>query len=163
MNPKENDSFRISKKTGKFLNPCFDCRKKRKEVYNRSHTKINNSAKERWAKKNPEKIINAKRKWKENNIGRVKADKAKRKLYVAQATPKWLDAEQLECIACYYEMAQLRTECLGIEYQVDHIIPVRGKNVCGLNVPWNLEVITKKENLWKSNKLLSWRKSADNG
>jgi 5-methylcytosine-specific restriction endonuclease McrA len=37
---------------------------------------------------------------------------------------------------------------------VDHIIPLQGEDVCGLHVPWNMEVITQEQNLKKSNKLI---------
>jgi 5-methylcytosine-specific restriction endonuclease McrA len=70
------------------------------------------------------------------------------------ATPAWLTKEDHVQIQELYEIAQAFKLYTGQQYHVDHIVPLQGKNVCGLHVPWNLQVLEASENIRKSNKLL---------
>ena len=74
---------------------------------------------------------------------------------VKQAKPKWLTEDHEFFIEEIYSLRDLRTEVTGVVHHVDHIVPLKGKDVCGLHVPWNLQVITAKDNLSKSNSLRS--------
>ena len=74
---------------------------------------------------------------------------------VKKATPKWLSVLQLQEIRNIYVKAKELEQENGIERHVDHIIPIQGKNVCGLHVPWNLQVLTAVDNLTKGNRYVS--------
>lgn len=59
------------------------------------------------------------------------------------ATPKWCDKSSID---------QFVVGCPA-GHHVDHIIPLRGKFVWGLNIPENLQYLPATENLSKSNKV----------
>lgn len=67
------------------------------------------------------------------------------------ATPKWLTQEDRRSIASVYERAATLTAQTGEKHEVDHIVPLRSKVVCGLHVPWNLAVLLAYKNRSKSN------------
>lgn len=67
-------------------------------------------------------------------------------------TPPWLTSLHKEQIKIFYKAASDLTKEFGIRMDVDHIIPLQGKNVSGLHVPWNLQVISHIDNMAKGNR-----------
>ena len=65
-----------------------------------------------------------------------------RKAIIRKACPDWLSEEQYEEIKAIYSRCRDISEETGIFHHVDHIVPLAGKTVCGLHVPWNLQIIT---------------------
>jgi hypothetical protein len=105
-----------------------------------------NSIKERYVKRNPEAVRESKRKWSQANpekvLARVRAYQASK----LNATPKWLTKKERR------EITQFYVNCPE-GYEVDHIIPLRGKEVCGFHVLSNLQYLPISENRRKSNKV----------
>jgi hypothetical protein len=69
-----------------------------------------------------------------------------------RAAPPWLTEGQWREIAGFYAEAQRLTETTGIYHSVDHIWPIKGAKSCGLHVPWNLRVMTHRENVQKASR-----------
>ena len=67
---------------------------------------------------------------------------------VKQATPKWASFELMNLV---YKQAKHLTVTTGIQHDVDHIVPLKGRTVCGLHCEANLRAIPHEENLAKSN------------
>jgi hypothetical protein len=117
-----------------------------------------------WAERNPEKIKGymqkASKAWHERNPDylsnfykankeRYVAARARRRAAQDSATPAWLTAIDKAMIQEMYDVSEARYIQTGIKHHVDHIVPINGKNVAGMHVPWNLQVITAHENLSK--------------
>jgi 5-methylcytosine-specific restriction endonuclease McrA len=117
-----------------------------------------------WVKANPEKIKGymkkASKAWHERNPDyqsnfykankeRYIAASARRRASQDSATPSWLTAIDKAMIQEMYDVSEARYIQTGIKHHVDHIVPINGKGVAGMHVPWNLQVITAHENLSK--------------
>jgi hypothetical protein len=63
--------------------------------------------------------------------------------------PTWLTLIQKAEISAFYEIASAKTMQTDVQHHVDHVVPLLGKKVSGLHVPWNLQVLTATENLRK--------------
>ena len=83
--------------------------------------------------------------WRERYPGKAAAISAERRARELQATPPWVDHA---AIRVFYDLAAV------LSMQVDHIHPLKGRNFCGLHVPWNLQLLTASENAAKGNKLV---------
>jgi hypothetical protein len=84
-----------------------------------------------WELRNPEKV---------KAIGKVK--NAMRKQSIKQQRPAWADMEKIKSI--YLNCPE--------GYHVDHIVPLKGKTVCGFHVESNLQYLEARENMRKHNK-----------
>jgi 5-methylcytosine-specific restriction endonuclease McrA len=104
---------------------------------------------------NKERLNAKSRKLARLNKAKIAFKAAKKRACKLQATPKWLTEEHKKQISEFYELAhELAWLNEGEVFHVDHIIPLKGTNVCGLHVPWNLQLLPAHKNLKKSNKNL---------
>jgi hypothetical protein len=103
----------------------------------------------RYREANREKRREKDRLYYQANRGKRIASANARIKHICAATPKWADRA---AILALYEMAASLTETTGEPYEVDHIIPLQGRHVCGLHVPENLRVVHRDVNRQKSAK-----------
>lgn len=80
-------------------------------------------------------------------------DKAKARLvWKKQASAQW-DTDLTNLVLKEArDLCKRRGQIFRTQYQIDHVIPFKGKTVCGLHVWNNLQVIPKKLNLQKGTK-----------
>ena len=164
-------------KTGQFL--CRDCCNARNVAWRKANpekTRANNAAwkkanperlkaiKTAWRKANPEKSRASNAAWRKANPGvekasnaawkkanseKVNALTAKRRAAKLQRTPSWLTKADWAEIDGFFMFASK----MPGNWQVDHIIPLQGEFVSGLNVPSNLQILSASENSSKGNRI----------
>lgn len=101
-----------------------------------------------YRERNPEAVRQSQRKWRASNPDRSREVVRQKQARRAKAMPSWADKDAISAV---YSEAKRLEQLDGVPRHVDHIIPIKGKNVCGLHVANNLQVLTAAENLEKSN------------
>jgi len=85
------------------------------------------------------------------NAGKKKSKRAKARAKSELRIPAWLSDDDKWMIDQAYELAAIRSKLFGFQWDVDHVIPMKGKLVSGLHVPTNLQVIPHVLNVRKYN------------
>ena len=164
---------------GNILQPyCKECFKVRSKKYRQDNPncKANDSSRlTKWALENKAKIKLFAKAWSEKNkdrrnerirnqratspekfrawdkrrvrtLERIRTEQA-RKRRLRQAMPKAFRTKEIR------KQIDLIYLNRPDGFHVDHIVPISGKNVSGLHVPWNLQYLPALENQRKQNKL----------
>ena len=96
------------------------------------------------------KLLSKKNKeWRERNPEKHNAKEAKRRSLKLKATPAWVNYRYITLFYAAAKMEEIRT---GRKVHVDHIVPLKGKNVCGLHCEDNLQLLFASANLSKGNR-----------
>ena len=164
---REANPEKVKESQMKYVEKAGDALKERKKKWNienadkvKAYTKYHNDKNNKINYERRKEAMTERRKndpeYRERCNQWAKKNKAKRCMYTAmrrsiklKATPKWLTDEEKEQIKEIYEESARLTKETGIQHNVDHIVPLRGKYVCGLHVPWNLQILTALENMRK--------------
>lgn len=67
--------------------------------------------------------------------------------------PMSLTKDDMRELQFIYRCCVAWSDITGVKHHVDHIVPLKGRNVSGLHVPWNLRIVPAKDNLKKGNRL----------
>lgn len=124
------------------------------KLYEKENKEIVKARKDKWRLNNEEYQKPYGKKYRSENKAKIAYIASKYRADKLKATPKWLTEAQINEMKSLYCKAREKSLIEGKQYDIDHIVPLKSKKVCGLHVPWNLRILEHNENQKKSNKIL---------
>ena len=133
---------------------CKSCRSSRRKADYLKNKDRELSMAKVWSKENPDAVRAKAKRHRQSDHGHAyyNSRNAQRRATKRNATPAWLTKKQEGDIKAMYALAKKFEKLCNVEYHVDHIVPLAGKDICGLHVPWNLQLLPASINLAKGNR-----------
>jgi len=123
-----SDFYKNRCKKDGYANRCKSCANLEERLSKQKNPISNRESSSKFVKRNNN--------WNNNKAAKYRAAKL-------NAIPEWADLDKIEYIYLNNPKG----------YHVDHIIPLQGKEVCGLHIETNLQYLIASDNYRKSNKL----------
>jgi hypothetical protein len=116
------------------------------------HIRKERAAKSRkaWTEANKERFDKCRAEWAAKNKHVSREVVRRRQVSKRNASVVWANRAAMQA---FYKEAKRLTELTGQVHQVDHIVPITSKIVCGLHCEANLQVLLRSENLSKGNRV----------
>jgi hypothetical protein len=157
---KQCDALRVAKyreanpEKVKLTQQASRAKNPEKVAQRKKQHRISNQAKVKAARKlayeaNKESELLSARKYKKANPHVVREIMATRMAKKKNATPAWVDRKKIREL--HADAAEF-TALTGYAWHVDHIVPLKSDQVCGLHWHGNMQVISGSENQSKSNR-----------
>lgn len=120
-----------------------------KSIWHKKNIDLVLSRVKKWAKENPEKRAQYNSKYNKANRASANARLAAYRAAKFRATVSWTNEI---AVKEFYSFAKIKSKLTSAEWEVDHIVPLQNKLVCGLHTHYNLQVIPASENQSKNNR-----------
>lgn len=125
-----------------------------KTKWRESNREKDRASKEKWLIENREFNLQRRRSRYQVNKAESFAWSAKRRADIANRTPVWFsELDQWVFQECA-ELMRLRVEATGVDWHVDHLLPLKGLTVSGLHVWQNFDVVPGYLNRRKGNRVV---------
>ena len=155
---KYKDLDRRRRKKTSYVKKAAEYRQKNKEKIKQHQSQKYHNNKEYYQKraakyyqKNKEKIKNNSKKYWENNKEYYHRKSILRLVLIKEVTPLWYEKEKINKL---YKLRDLMTKTWGVQFHIDHIVPLQHDKVCGLHCLDNLRPMIGTLNIAKSNKFV---------
>lgn len=157
LNAQARECYQLNKEKIKTKHKIYnDVNKDKLAIQKKEYAKLNaekiSLRQKLWYQNNKDMVKTQQQFYLSNNLDKFRLKTAKRRALLLSQTPNWNCEFNEFAIEEIYALAALRTELTHVKWDVDHIIPLKGKKVRGLHVANNLQVITSLENKIKANK-----------
>lgn len=141
-----------------------DFNKQRYAEYRKKNAERLNANKLKWQRENKDRYFANHKAWRDRNKDKVKAwvrrttalslippsmKAANHRARKLRATPLWANVDEIKW---FYRTAKYINDFSDVKFDVDHIVPLNSKIVCGLHNEFNLQLLPATTNKEKGNR-----------